>query len=159
MVHNVNFNASSEKSNLLKKEHFWCCKFKNNIILLKNRITVMLLYLILVYFDVWWLKKTENPLFTCIYKSWRESVAHSEPWAKNYWHRKQSGSTRKLTFPFLGVKLCLFLGWMGAHNGTDGIRIVTTNGLGVLQGCLTEPIMSLVTSLHSLLAWVWMGVN
>lgn len=32
---------------------------------------------------------------------------------------------------FSRVKLCLFLGWMGAYNGSDGIRIVTTNGLGV----------------------------
>lgn len=43
-------------------------------------------------------------------------------------------------------------GMNGDYNGSDGIRIVTTNGLGVLQGYLTEPIMSLVTSHHSLLA-------
>lgn len=69
--------------------------------------------------------------------------------------KSKKGSTRKLTFPpFFGSKAMFVCGLNGGfYNGTDGIRIVTTNGLGVLQGCLTEPIMSLVTSLHSLLAW------
>lgn len=91
-------------------------------------------------------KKEEDAVFGC-----RDPGDHRQTSTKP--------TTRKLIFPFSRTKAMFVSGMNGGYNGSDGIRIVTTNGLGVLQGCLTEPIMSLVTSHHSLLACAWIGAN
>lgn len=83
-----------------------------------------------------------------------QQVSFSKDSAENLVPISKLGPNNHQKADFLSsrTKAMLVSGMNGVYNGCDGIRIVTTNGLGVLQGYLTEPIMSLVTSHHSLLA-------